>query len=322
MRILFLSDFVPTQKLQLDASIRSLLDRADKIVLNLEASPQTPQPSKSMQIMPFDIEQVLRFFNLFGKEKFVVALANNHILDNGFDAFDMLISVFQKNQIEYFGTKDRPYVLINNSIGILNFVTAETVARISSKKRLNYLFYDTERINQQIEQLESKGITRILYPHWGRDMDSEIFKTYHHLLKINRHKWLIFGHHPHLISGVSKNQVYSLGNTFIPHPFYYQKYPGVRYGLAVLLDSCSQIYDMYLTEVRSNDDFKNDFLLVSKSFEQIPDDVSQVWRHFSKPKKFVLRALAFQGNWIDLIRLWVLQLMTFIFAIRIKRLKR
>lgn len=320
MIILFLSDFVPTQKLRLDPSFRLLLARADKIVFNLEASPKLDQSTNMPQIMPFDIGVVLDFFNQFGKEKFIVALANNHILDNGIYAFDKLVSIFDQNGIEYFGTKDKPYVLMNNTIAILNFVTAETVARISSKSRLNYLFYDGKEINQQIGLLESRGIARILYPHWGRDMDVKVFKTYRHQLRISRDKWFIFGHHPHLISGVSKNEVYSLGNTFIPHPFYYQKYPGVRYGLALMLDTSSQRCDTYLTQVKSNDNFKNDFLLVSESFKQIPEEVLLQSQQFPKLKKIVLWILEFRGNWADFIRLWILQLLTIIFAIRINRL--
>src|SRR5690606_39243660 len=100
----------------------------------------------------------------------------------------------------------------------LNFVTGETVAKKAiSESRLNYLFYDVKNINKQILHLETNYEKLVMYPHWGRDMDTTIFSTYDNLLKFNK-KWLVFGHHTHVITGINKGKIYSMGNTYIPHP--------------------------------------------------------------------------------------------------------
>src|SRR5699024_666618 len=151
------------------------------------------------QIMPFQIGVILSFIKKFGKEKFIIALANNHILDNGFEAFYNLINRLEAAGIACFGTKEKPYIVLDNARVILNFVTAETVATLSCRKFLNYLFYDKKNILSQIKELRDKQIPLVFYPHWGRDMDRETFNTYG--FRGNLKDWLVFGHHPHLISG-------------------------------------------------------------------------------------------------------------------------
>src|SRR5699024_7128284 len=205
----------------------------------------------------FNIDEFLAFIKQFGKSKFVVALANNHILDNGDRGFNYLIKKLEAHSISYFGTKNKPFIDIDGEVSVLNFVTAETVARHSSRKKLNYLFYDPSTINKQIKELEKKGTDLVLYPHWGRDMDRTTFKTYD--FDLNPEKWTTFGHHPHVIGEIKPNFIYSLGNTFIPHPNYYKRFKAVKYGLAALYYTENREYELKLTGVFSEDGFENNF---------------------------------------------------------------
>src|SRR5690606_1313913 len=106
MKILFLSDFLPSEKLKLSEKFVQLLNESDAIIFNLEGSPLIPfGDNKENQIMPFKVDSLLEFLKRFGENKFHLALANNHIYDNGKSGFDLLVKVLEENQINYFGTK-------------------------------------------------------------------------------------------------------------------------------------------------------------------------------------------------------------------------
>ena len=317
MKILFLSDFVPTGKISLDSTFKGLINEADKVIFNLEGAPLNNTCFDEVNpIMPFDFGEFSAFLEQFNKDKFIIALANNHILDNGESGFDYLIKKLTSSDISFFGTKNKPFINIDGEVSVLNFVTAETVARYSSRKKLNYLFYDPSTINKQIKELEKKETDLILYPHWGRDMDRTIFDTYD--LKLAEDKWHIFGHHPHVISGISKNKIYSLGNTFIPHPNYYKRYPAMHYGLAVMYDSATQDYTSQITRVVSNDGFKKDFTLKAMIFDEMPLEVLKHGEDYSLLKKEYHKILSFKGNHWDLYKLAFLQLMAKLFETKRK----
>lgn len=319
MNILVLSDFLPDANLTLSKTFLSKLKNAEAIIYNLEGSPQIVDKSKNVpiQIMPFEVDEVIRFMSQFGLEKFHVALANNHILDNGLEAFDYLVKKFKSQNIKFFGTKEFPFTVINH-VAILNFVTGETVAKKNiCKSRLNYLFYDTDEINQQIKNIESQFEKLILYPHWGRDMDTTIFKTYDNRLRYDK-KWLVFGHHPHVISGVEKDRIYSMGNNYIPHPYYFDNYPATHFGLAVELNSHDFIYNVYLTTLLKYDD---KYQINIEPYYSTPDLVLVHGNNFSTIKKIFLKIFSFKGNTLDVIKLNVLQGLTSLFALKYRLFK-
>lgn len=309
MKILFLSDFVPVNNLQLDDSFIKLVSNADKVFFNLEGSPLTgTNLDLQFQLMPFHIDEILRFLKRFGKDKFVVALANNHIFDNGIGGFEYLVKKLEEHNISYVGTKNIPYKHVNEKVTVLNFVTAETVVNYKCRKFLNLVFYSPSDINRQIQELEKSNRQLVLFPHWGRDMDRTIFNTYN--LKYSKERWHFFGHHSHIISGICEKGIYSLGNTFIPHPYYYRRYPAMRYGLAVVFDSELQNYHLKLTSVTSNDGYEKDFKLIASSFNKIPDEILKHGENYSTIKKAYHKMLAFKGNSFDLIKLVILQVMS------------
>lgn len=315
MKILFLSDFLPVDTLKLDDSFTSLIEEVDKVVFNLEGSPTyVSNTDCGNQILPFRISELLKFLEKFGKKKFIIALANNHILDNGEKGLDHLIETFQNNNITYLGTYNKPYITIQEKLSILNFVTAETVASYSSRKKLNYLFYNTSKINNQIKELETKETDLILYPHWGRDMDRTAFKTYD--LDYDLSKWTVFGHHPHVIGKIKSGFIYSMGNTFIPHPNYYKRFKSIKYGLAALYDTEVQGYKLKITEVTSEDDFEKDFKLRITDFNSLPPEVLTYDKGFSTLKKKVLGILSFKGTPFDYFKLHTSQYISSIFKIR------
>lgn len=146
------------------------------------------------------------------------------------------------------------------------------------------------------------------------ELDREIFNTYNFNKKLDN--WFVFGHHPHLISGIAKNNIYSLGNTFIPHPNYYKRFEGVRYGLAVLLDTAANDYTLKLTEVKSNDHFNKDFVLFTKAFNDVPKEVKNYDKNFSQMRKLFLKLFAFKNTKLDLLKLYFLQLTAQLFHLK------
>lgn len=318
MKLLFLSDFVPVPNLIYDLSIDEQIHNADYVFFNLEGSPLTGSDiDKPNQIMPFKVEDVIKFVVKYGINKFILALANNHILDNGLDGFDYLIKQLSSFGIKYFGTKEKPYINLEDQVTVLNFVTAETVAKFSSRKRLNYLFHNPENINKQIKEIEAIKSKPIMYPHWGRDMDTTVFSTYK--FNFDENKWLVFGHHPHLISGVQENFIYSLGNTFIPHPYYYKAYPWVRYGIALTYDTNTETTIKFLTTVGSNDGFCENFILSTTLFKDLPIELVEHGNKFTGVKRVFLKIFAFSGSKIDYLRLTALQVIRLLYKIKIRK---
>lgn len=320
MKILILSDFLPNDKLTLSEKFNRLFHDADAIVFNLEGSPLLPAKEENVasQLMPFEVAKLIAFLNNFDKDKFYLSLANNHILDNGLKGFDYLVNELEQNNIAYFGTKNKPCTEIGD-VAVLSLVTAETVANIyTGKARLNYLFYRTQKINRQIKMLEAGGSKLIFYPHWGRDMDTTVFKTYVRKLKFQK-DWMTFGHHPHIISGVKKNQIYSMGNSYIPHPYYFNIYPATHYGLAILLDSTAMQYELLTTKLTKEN---THFVLDADKFSGINDIIIQHGKNYSTLKKIFLKTFAFKGSALDVIKLSSLQLMRFVFALKYKFSKK
>lgn len=316
MKVLFLSDFTPNKNLVIHQSIELLIEEADYVVFNLEGAVTNESEKLPKQILAFKIEEIVGFCKKYGKEKFVIALANNHIFDNGVSGFNFLIEHLNKESIMFFGTKEKPHITLNNTLSVLNFVTAETVATYKSKPFLNYLFYKEKNIQQQIDDLQETDKQLILYPHWGRDMDKKEFSTYN--LKLDSKKWKVFGHHPHVISGVRKNFIYSLGNTFVPHPYYYKNYPAFSYGLAVLYDCDIKDYSLFETKVHSEDDYMKKFLLKAKPFLELKEIVKNHGDNFSQEKKFFLKIFSFNGNLGDYFKLIILQCMIIFFKLKLK----
>lgn len=320
MKTLILSDFLPDEKLVLSEDFKVKLNTADAIIFNLEGSPLLLQEERNipLQIMPFEVKGLIEFVQSFGKDKFHIALANNHILDNRTEGFDFLISELNKYGIKYFGTCDKPYTVIDD-VAILNFVTAETVAkRKIGESRLNYLFYDTSKINRQIHELEEQYDKLILYPHWGRDMDTTVFSTYDDRMRFNK-KWKIFGHHPHVISGIEQDKIYSMGNNYIPHPYYFDVYSATHYGLVIELDSLTMLYSLYMSTLRKRE---QGYMAEISPFVDVPESIKAHGKNFNTLKKLFLKFFAFKGNATDLVKLNLLQLLTKFFSLKYKLSKK
>ncbi len=302
MKVLFLSDFNPTESLDFDLSFEQVLNECDLIIFNLEGTYCFSGEEQQHTLLPIDIDSLFKFIRYFGKNKFLISIANNHILDNGVENFKKMLNLFESNGINYFGTANKPWASIDKNVAVLTFVTAETVASIHNAFQLNYIFYCKNRIQRQIKELESQYEKLILYPHWGRDMDKTRFKTYP--FKTDETKWITIGHHPHIIIADDK-EIYSLGNTFIEHSHYYNKYPAFNYGLMVVYDTVNHSIQKYLSKIDHSID---SFLISTHKFEVLPCELLDHGANKPLLKKLFLKVFEFKGNLLDIFKLIGLQL--------------
>ena len=149
MKLLVLSDFIP--KVKIGNKLQKLMMESDYILFNLEGSPNFENgKSFGNQILPFKYNELVNFLKEFGKEKFVVSLANNYVLDNGELQFNELVKRLKVEDIKYVGTKDKPYIIIGE-FAILSFVSRETGISFKTRKYLNTLFFSSKNIYSTVD---------------------------------------------------------------------------------------------------------------------------------------------------------------------------
>lgn len=218
---------------------------SDYILFNLEGSPNFQNSfNKRDQILKFNVLDLYDFLNQYGISKFIISLANNHILDNGIENFNKFIKFLNNKGIKFVGDKNNPFIEVGNYL-IYSFVSWETGIKSNYFNYLNSLRFKHRKIQRVIDNNRKKKI--IIYPHWGMDLFQKTTKNHFNFIKknINKDNLYIYGHHPHLIikENEKNNYIFSLGNTFIPHPNYYQRFGDpVRYSLAILLNSDKDSY--------------------------------------------------------------------------------
>jgi len=306
MKLLILSDFAPTENLILSEEFKLIIDHADYVLLNLEGSPNFKSLTNSKnQILKFRSDCFFDFTNHFGNSKFIISLANNHILDNGHKPFQYFKNELKIRGIKHLGTREKKYLEIDENTVIYSFATITTGLKTMDFLILNTLFCNETRIINEIELLLLKFKIVIVYPHWGIDLNSTKQNPYQKLQSflIHHPRVYLFGHHPHLISGVeSVSKIFSLGNTYIPHPTYYKRYPDTRYGIAVMFS-----YDevkLYLSEVYMNENCmlldikKNDISYIKQN-----SSIKTNKQHFEFSNSKV-------KNFINLIMIFILSSLT------------
>lgn len=287
MKLLILSDFIP--KVKIGEKLKKLIEKSDYILFNLEGSPNFSykRPCKD-QILPFWYDDLMLFLEKFGKEKFIISLANNHILDNSERNFYILTNKFKENSIKCIGTKETPYIILEDHL-FLSFVSWETGIKRKHKKYLNTIDFSYKKIYEIIN--EHKDLKIMLYPHWGMDLYPYITKNHLPFIKniLKNKNVFIYGHHPHLIIDDkvfddSYRFIFSLGNTYIPHPNYYKKYGDyVRYSKCIYYkDTDIEVKTLYYNDENleisdcDNNNFSYNKKIKVKSRQFIPKPTRSV----------------------------------------------
>lgn len=158
----------------------------------------------------------------------VASLANNHALDFGQDALIDTFTTLDDAGIAYVGageTKERAEEAIfieagGRKIGVLSASRVIPVVEWNIENRQPGLFctYDSTRLVQRIQEIESQCDYVVVFVHWGKEKKAYPEEYQHNLAKqyIDAGADLVVGNHAHVPQGIEYYKgvpiVYSLGN--------------------------------------------------------------------------------------------------------------
>ena len=220
------ADFI--EKYGVDYPFRNSMDilqEADLCVGNLEGPiirDGEPFPEKEFVLkMPPGCQQGLCEANFL-----CLNLANNHILDYGYEGLKATFKALDSSNIKYFGAgKDRESALIESnfnlkdqSFGFLGFSATFPMEFWATDSTPGTAFPWNEDIERVIPKCAEKYDNLIVSFHWSAEL-REIPKDYqidlaHKCIDLGAD--MILGHHPHVAQGVEiykkKPIFYSLGN--------------------------------------------------------------------------------------------------------------
>ncbi|MDT0294043.1 CapA family protein [Mesonia ostreae] len=218
---------------------------SDINITNLEC-PLVSKAEKIQKTGPY-LKAPVESINILKEGKFdIVTLANNHILDYGFDGLKTTIETCKKNGIKTVGgglsknEVSKPLILIKNQkkIGLINI--AEEEFSVVSTGDYGANPFDISVVYKTITDLKGKVDVIIVIAHGGHEFykypSPEIVKRYRLLIEFGVDA--VVGHHPHCHSGFEKYNngliFYSLGNFSFDWPE--MKKSGWNDGYAVKLN--------------------------------------------------------------------------------------
>lgn len=150
----------------------------------------------------------------------VLNIANNHILDMGWEGFRNTVATLRESQLEFIGTNSiesvTGYAIRQSqglSFGFLGYTSGYLLNRNIPVNRIT-----EEKIISDIGLLKSRCDFIIVSLHWGTENvfypSPKQIALAHKL--VDHGAALILGHHPHVIQGIEKYNngliAYSLGN--------------------------------------------------------------------------------------------------------------
>ena len=204
---------------------KEILQQADLCVGNLEGpitSVGEPYPAKEFVLkMPPGCQEGLREANIR-----CVNLANNHILDYGYEGLKATFTALDSSNIKYFGagkdrqsaTSEASFEIDGQSFGFLGFSATFPEEFWATDSTPGTAFPWKEDIERVIPECSGKYDNLIVSFHWSAEL-REVPKDYQVELAhkcIDLGADMIIGHHPHVAQGIEiykkKPIFYSLGN--------------------------------------------------------------------------------------------------------------
>lgn len=198
--------------------IAGLLNKYDYVVLNLETpfikNDSKTFGSKSAYIGAFEENvQLLMYLGVSA-----VNLANNHIFDFGSEAYKNTLKILEKNNISYFGTEGKQWLIEDehNKIAFHGYCCYSTNPVGVGKEGVNVL--NVETVGENMIENDKKGYFNIVSIHAGQEHVNT--PNYDNILMSRKWAELVpyiyYGHHPHVLQGIEKHHdsliAYSLGN--------------------------------------------------------------------------------------------------------------
>jgi len=165
----------------------------------------------------------------------VLNLANNHIMDSGYEGLENTLRILDDNRLHHIGAgcndseADKELIIDckGKRVAFIAYTTDEIhvrsiIARNDMPGCASYL--DVEKVVRRIQDLKNKADVICVSLHWGHEFyqyPSPLQVTIAHALADAGANYIV-GHHPHVIQGIEIYNkaliMYSLGNFFFP-PF-------------------------------------------------------------------------------------------------------
>lgn len=165
----------------------------------------------------------------------IVSLGNNHINDFGEGGIIETTKILKDNNILFFGAgrdlngASKEAIIERNGLKIsfLGYTTDEEHVKsiIAGPNTAGCVFYDFEKIKEDIEGVRNKSDIICISLHWGYEHytypSPEQIELAHKIIDAGAQ--IIIGHHPHVIQGFERYNkgliFYSLGNFFFPNVY-------------------------------------------------------------------------------------------------------
>ena len=266
-------------------NIKQELESSDYVVANMEFPISPPYTSKAFIFnCPPYVLDAFKKININ-----IVSIANNHILDQGYNGLLNTIQMLESKNIQYVG-------VIKTNNGTTNGIIVGDVVKVGiiaytgvlnyelSKKEKNNIqinnFYEIEKVLDDIAEIKNKCDFLVMIAHIGNEYSTKPSKNDISIIRKYCEAGVdcIIGHHPHVIQPVEQFKTmdgrictvfYSLGN-FIANQSstHYDTESGVecstREGLIV-----------NLSLQKDNDKINNEFNIIPIMIYNVPDTESQ-----------------------------------------------
>jgi hypothetical protein len=256
-------------------NLKTLLLESDLVIANLEAPlidrANTPPPpfsassaeryvkKKGFWLHWNDVRNAPQYLKKYNIR--TVSLANNHVLDFGFEGFRQTLEALPRNGIRFFGAgynikeASKPYVkeiFFGKRILKLVIISAFEYRKDYDNVFSFYASSNTggvnrlsiKKISRQIRQYKeaNEDVYIVVYPHWGGTRSygtqtNKQVKIGHNLIDAGAD--MVIGQGPHSMQQIENYKghwiIYSMGNFIFNSKGQYRKFNAIPFGLAVQL---------------------------------------------------------------------------------------
>lgn len=209
-------------------NIAAEFSTSDFVVANMEFPVAPPYTSKAFIFnCPPSVLDAFKKININ-----IVSIANNHILDQGYDGLLSTLEMLESKNIQYVGASklknskqngiiigDKIKVGLISYTGVLNY---ELSKKYKNNVSINN-FYDTKKVIDDIYEIKNKCDFLVMIAHIGNEYSTQPSKSDMNIIRMYCETGVdcVIGHHPHVIQPVEQFKTsdgrmctvfYSLGN--------------------------------------------------------------------------------------------------------------
>ncbi len=257
MKLLFAGDFVFPEKDDQAFKEVEVIFKDKTAIGNLEGPIIDPDERNTLDKYKYNLYSSDDAVEILKKMNFkYLSLANNHISDFR-DGITKTTQVLERNGIEYFGLKNKPYCKIKDDktniyiFGSCTQITGGNVIRQTPINRFkpNKLL----RLIKEIKRIDNKSCI-ILFMHWGYELAffPQPADRKWAMDTIDAGANLVIGHHPHVMQGIENyaegHIFYSLGNFYLPQTTYLNR--RLNYKTPRVLEEMLVEYDTHNSSVQ------------------------------------------------------------------------